>query len=70
MNIDATLVGQLIFILAIVMAVVGFYLGKRKTQTPFLVSALGFVSALVPPLALIFLIVLVLKGDVQQTYEN
>ena len=49
MNIDATLVGQLIFVLAIVMAVVGFYLGKRKTQTPFLVSVLGFVSALVPP---------------------
>ena len=47
MNIDATLVGQLIFVLAIIMAVVGFYLGKRKTQTPFLVSALGFVSALV-----------------------
>lgn len=70
MNIDATLVGQLIFVLAIVMAVVGFYLGKRKTQTPFLVSVLGFVSDLVPPLALIFLIVLVLKSDVQQTYEN
>lgn len=70
MNIDATLVGQLIFVLAIVMAVVGFYLGKRKTQTPFLVSVLGFVSVLVPPLALIFLIVLVLKNDVQQTYEN
>ncbi len=70
MNIDATLVGQLIFVLAIVMAVVGFYLGKRKIQTPFHVSVLGFVSALVPPLALIFLIVLVLKCDVQQTYEN
>ncbi len=67
MNINATLLGQFIFALAIVMAILGYYLGKRKTQTPFLTSGLGFLSALIPPIALIFLIALVFKNDVQTT---
>ena len=67
MNINATLFGQMIFALAIVMAFACYYLGKRKTQTPFVTSGLGFLSALIPPIALIFLIVLVLKNDVQTT---
>lgn len=44
MNIDANLLGQAVFILAIVFAGLGFYLGKRKTQTPILVSVLAFFS--------------------------
>lgn len=36
MNMNATLVGQFIIVLAVIMAVVCFYLGKRKTQTPVL----------------------------------
>lgn len=67
MSINATLFGQMVFALAIFMAIVGYYLGKRKTQKPFLTSGLGFLSALIPPIAMIFLIVLVLKNDVQTT---
>jgi predicted PurR-regulated permease PerM len=63
MNINATLLGQTIIILAIVFAVVGFYLGKRKTETPVLVSVLAFFSALMPPIGLIFLMVLAFKKD-------
>ena len=63
MNINATLFGQTIIILAIVFAVVGFYLGKRKTETPVLVSVLAFFSALMPPIGLIFLMVLAFKKD-------
>lgn len=63
MNINATFIGQFILILAIVMAVVGYYLGKRKTETPVLTAVIAFFSALSPPLALIFLAVLVLKKD-------
>ncbi|MBS3796533.1 hypothetical protein [Pseudoalteromonas sp. BDTF-M6] len=70
MSINTTLFGQLILALAIIMAIVGYYLGKRKTQTPFLTSCLGFFSALIPPVALIFLIVLVLKNDVQPTRSH
>lgn len=70
MNINITLVGQLIAIFAIIMAIVCFYLGKRKTQTPVLVSIIGFFSALVPPIALIYLLVLTLKKDVIDIKES
>ncbi|MBG22580.1 MAG: hypothetical protein CMF22_03855 [Idiomarinaceae bacterium] len=63
MSINATLLGQTIIILAIVFAVVGFYLGKRKTETPVVVSILAFFSALMPPIGLIFLMVLAFKKD-------
>ncbi|MBW8189667.1 hypothetical protein K0504_01350 [Neiella marina] len=64
MSINAALLGQFILVLAIVMAVACYYLGKRKTNTPILVSVIGFISATVPPLALIFLMLLVLKNDI------
>ena len=64
MNINATLMGQFVFVFAIIMATVCFYLGKRKTQTPIIASVIGFFSALIPPLAIIYLIVLVLKKDI------
>lgn len=65
MNINATLVGQLVIVLAVIMALVCFYLGKRKTQTPILAAIIGVFLALIPPLALVYLIVLVCKNDVQ-----
>ena len=65
MNFNATVMGQIIFVLAFIMAFVCFYLGKRKTQTPILASIIGFFSALIRPLALVYLIVLVCKKDVQ-----
>lgn len=67
---NATLVGQFIMVLAVIMAVVCFYLGKRKTQTPVLASIIGFFTALIPPLAIIYLIVLVVKKDVNEIEEN
>lgn len=63
MNINATFLGQFILILAIVMAVLGYYLGKRKTETPVLTAVIAFFTALIPPIALIFLMILVLKKD-------
>ncbi|RWU07941.1 hypothetical protein EGC76_11795 [Pseudidiomarina gelatinasegens] len=63
MDLNATLVGQTIIILAVIFAIVGFYLGKRKTETPILVSILALFSALMPPIGLIFLMVLALKKD-------
>jgi Na+/proline symporter len=65
MNINATLIGQVIIVFAVLMAAVGYYLGKRKTQSPIITSVLAFFSALVPPVAIIFLFVLVLKNDVK-----
>lgn len=71
MEINTTFIGQVIVffvlpILAIIMALVSYYLGKRKTETPKLVAAIGFFSATIPPLALIYLMVLVFKKDIKQ----
>ena len=70
MNINATLFGQVVIALAVVMAILGYYLGKRKTQTPILTAVVAFFTALIPPVALLFLVVLVLKNDVQPTTSN
>ena len=45
------------------MASISLYLGRRKTETPRLVSVIGFFTAFIPPIALIYLIILVLKRD-------
>ncbi|MBD3586721.1 hypothetical protein HHX48_13315 [Salinimonas sp. HHU 13199] len=70
MSINATLLGQIVAVLMIVMAVAGYYLGKRKTQTPVLTTVIAIVSSLIPPLALLFLMALVLKNDVNVQAGN
>jgi hypothetical protein len=67
LNIDATLLGQFIFIFALVMGAVCYYLGRRKTQTPVLAGLLGVVLSLIPIFGLVYLVVLVLKKDVGST---
>ncbi len=64
MNFNATFLGQTIFILALIMLVLSYILGKSKTETPKTTAFIGFLTALVPPLAIVFLIFLVLKNDV------
>ncbi len=69
MGINAIFIGQIIAFLAfpalaITTALVSYYLGKRKTETPKVVAAIGFFSAIIPPLALIYLMVLVFKKDI------
>ena len=70
MNVNATFLGQLIFILALIMVTLGYILGRRKTETPKLTAFVGFLTAFIPPLAIIFLMVLVLKSDVASSKEN
>lgn len=64
MNINATFIGEMIVVFAIVMAILGYYLGKNKTRTPKLTALVGFLTAFIPPIAVLFLIVLVVKNDV------
>lgn len=64
LDINATLIGQFVFISAVVIGLAAYYLGRRKTQTPILAGILGFVLGLIPVLGLIYLIVLVVKNDV------
>lgn len=67
MNINATLYGQFVIIFALIMGVVCYYLGRRKTQTPVLAGLLGVVLSIIPPFGLVYLVVLVLKKDVGST---
>ena len=70
MSINATMFGQFIIVFAVIMALVTFYFGKRKTETPILASIIGFFSALIPPLALVYLIVLICKKDIQSKGDS
>jgi hypothetical protein len=63
MNFNTTLVGQFICAFAIILTLAGYYLGKRKTNTPKLTATIGFFSAFFPPFGVMFLIVLALKTD-------
>lgn len=65
MNINATLFGQVAFAIAIAMAAIGFYLGKRKTQHPVLMAFIGFLTGFFPPFGAVFIIVLALRKDIQ-----
>jgi predicted PurR-regulated permease PerM len=69
MNLNATLVGQFAFVLAIICALVGYFLGRRKSNSPILLSVVGFVCGLIPPLGAVFILVLALKKDLT-TNEN
>ena len=64
MNINGTVIGELIVLFALIMGVVCYYLGRRKTQTPVLAGLLGVVLSIIPPFGLVYLVVLVLKKDV------
>ncbi|WP_185817530.1 hypothetical protein [Shewanella atlantica] len=65
MNINATILGQVILFTAVVVGILSFYLGKRKTQTPILATIIGIILSFIPPLALVYLAALVLKNDVE-----
>jgi hypothetical protein len=58
--------GQFIALLALIMAVLGFWLGRRKTEHPILMAIIGFCSGFFPPFALVFVFVLALRKDIKQ----
>lgn len=64
MNINATILGQFIFISMIVITGLSHHLGKRKTQNVKITTFIGFLLSFMPPLGLIFIAVLALKNDV------
>lgn len=66
MNINATLIGELVVISVLVVGFLSFYLGKRKTNSPKLAALIGVLLSLIPPLGLIYIVFLVLKNDIKQ----
>lgn len=67
MNINVTLLGEFIVLFAFIMGAWCYYLGRRKTQTPVLAGLLGVVLSIIPPFALVYLVVLVFKKDLGST---
>jgi 4-hydroxybenzoate polyprenyltransferase len=69
LNINATLLGEIMIVFILVVGALSYYLGRRKTQTPILAGLLGLVLSIIPPFGLVYLVVLVLKKDVGSTSE-
>lgn len=66
LNINATLIGQVFFIILLLIPVFSFIcykVGKKKTTNPKMVGFVGAALSLFPPLNFVFLAVLVLKSD-------
>ncbi len=66
MNINATIAGELTVIFAIVVAVIGFRLARRKTRHPYIIALVGLLVSLFPPFGLVYLFILALKDDLMQ----
>jgi hypothetical protein len=67
MGINITFLGQIIAVWIVIATILTFFLAKRKTQTPIIATIIGFVLSFIPPVSMIYLIVLVLKKDVPKS---
>tara|TARA_B100000809_G_scaffold250789_1_gene283619 strand:- start:513 stop:713 length:201 start_codon:yes stop_codon:yes gene_type:complete len=63
MDVNLTLWGWFAAIYILVMTMLSFYLGKKKTDMPIIATFIGAGFSLIPPLGLIYLAVLLLKKD-------
>ncbi|MDC8832098.1 hypothetical protein [Alteromonas gilva] len=64
MNIDTTLLVQIILSAMLILTIVGYYLGKKKTGKPLLTAISLGVSGIIPIVALVYLLVLLFKPDI------
>jgi hypothetical protein len=64
MNINATVIGELVLFSIFIIGPLSYYLGKRKTSTPKIATFIGVLLCIVPPLNIVYIIVLMLKNDV------
>ena len=58
--------GLMILSVMIIVGVISYFLGKRKTNSPLKASALGFVFSIIPVLGIIYVIYLASKEDVNE----
>ena len=65
-NINASLMGQMMFVFILLITLISYFLGKKKTTTPKMTTLIGFLLAFIPPLGLIYIAFLVLKDDVEK----
>ncbi len=63
MNINATLMGQFILLLMIIVGVVAWRLARRKSEHPVLFTLICSLLCLFPPFGLLALLLVALKQD-------
>ncbi|XPF93524.1 hypothetical protein ACM9HF_16070 [Colwellia sp. RE-S-Sl-9] len=64
MNFTLTQMGLAVFIFMVVIGLISYVLGKRKTLTPIKSALLGFVFSVIPVLGIIYVVYLAAKEDV------
>jgi len=72
MNINATLLGELVLFSMFIVGGLSYYLAKRKTTNPKIATLIGVLLCVTPPLNIVYLIVLLLKNDItpNKTIDN
>lgn len=63
MNLSLIEMGLVLFVFMILIGIVSYVLGKRKTNTPIRAALLGFVFSFVPILGIIYIVYLIGKED-------
>lgn len=64
MNFTLTQMGSAVFIFMVVIGLISYVLGKRKTTVPIKSALLGFVFSVIPVLGIIYVVYLAAKEDV------
>lgn len=67
MNINPIVLGPAVLIIAVILGLISYQLGKRKTHNPVIAGVFGFILSLVPLLGIIYIIILLLKKDVTKS---
>jgi hypothetical protein len=66
---NITFIGELVFYSMFIVGAISYYLGKRKTTTPIIATLIGIGLCILPPLNIVYLIVLMLKNDVSSNSD-
>ena len=66
MNFTLTQMGSAVAAFMIVVGIISYILGKRKTTTPIKSALLGFVFSVIPVLGIIYVVYLAMKEDLPQ----
>lgn len=64
MNFTLIQMGSAVFIFMVVIGLISYVLGKRKTTAPIKSGLLGFVFSVIPVLGIIYVVYLAAKEDV------
>jgi hypothetical protein len=63
MNVNATLLSEIILFSIFIVGALSYYLGRRKISTPEITTLMGVMLCITPPLNTVYLIILILKND-------